>query len=558
MAFLAANWLCPQDSFRGNIVRLQTATPSSRRALPFIAGGFLLLAGGLTIVGWEIGSTFLKDPFSTSFMAPNTALCLIVGGLALIVQQWEHWFWRVLGYALGAFLALAGLLTLGEYLTRADFGIDRLFLASKLNQWTWPNVLPGRFAPNTAVAFSFAGLAVIFSRRRAGFFRLAELFALPVFFLSFLSIVGYAYRAEPLYGFSSYSAMALQTAFCLGVLSLGLLWPNSDHGVMALVLSNNAGGVAARRLLVATLITLPVLGWLRLKTQGHDVQFGTAVLIIVSVVVFAFLIIRTAYILRELDTKRRQAEESLMRSHAELETLVDQRTTALRHLSTRLMQLQDDERRRIARELHDSLGQYLSALGINLGRLEQGSTDPRVVLTESRELLNRTISEMRTLSHLLHPPLLDEVGFASAAKWYVEEFAKRSGIQATVDLPEILPRLPEFVEIGLFRVLQEGLTNIHRHSGSSRAEIHLETEPGKLCMDIIDYGNGIPTQVLERWRRTGTAGVGLTGMRERIRELGGDIEISSTGSGTLVRVTVPVADAASIRVENAAQARAAK
>jgi signal transduction histidine kinase len=532
---------------------MSMTTPQKRR-VPIVAGGFLLLAGGLTILGWEIGASFIENPSSTVFMPPNTAACLIAAGIALMVRDKEHWFWRALYFLLAAFVTLAGLLILLEYLTRSDFGIDRLLLGSRLSRWASFELLPGRFAPNTAVALFSAGLGLLWSKGRVSIFRLTEVFALPVFFISFLSLVGYAYRAEPLYGFSSYSPMALQTALSLGVLSIGLLWPNSDHGIMALVLSHNAGGVAARRLLVATLVTLPVLGWLLLKAHAHnwlEVRFGTAVLIIVSVVVFNILIIETALVLRELDAQRQRAEASLLRSHAELEQLVDQRTSALRQLSTRLMQLQDNERRRIARELHDGLGQYLSALGINLGRVEQGPADPRI-LAECRELLDQTISEVRTLSHLLHPPLLDEVGFASAARWYVEEFAKRSGIQATVELPEKLPRLPESVEIGLFRVLQEGLTNIHRHSGSTKAEIHMETVPGKLSLDIIDYGSGIPPQVLERWRSTGTAGVGMTSMRERIKELGGQVEISSTGSGTLVRVTIPVVEAASADAGSAA------
>jgi signal transduction histidine kinase len=539
---------------RGKIGGLQTLISFPRkRTVPLVAGGLLLLAGALTIVGWEIGVSFVNYPFSTLVMPPNTAVCLIAAGMALIVEQWgAHWFWRGLRATLGGFVTLAGLLILAEYLLRADFGIDRLLLASRLSRWTTIE-LPGRFAPNTAVALSFAGLALLLPKARAGIFRLGELLALPVFFISFLSLVGYTYRAEPLYGFSSFSPMALQTALCLGILALGLLWPNNNHGVMALVLSHDAGGVAARRLLIATFVTLPLLGFLLVKAHAHswlEVRFGTAVLIIVSVVVFAALIIQTAFVLRELDAQRRQAQESLLRSHSELEALVDQRTAALRHLSTRLMQLQDNERRRIARELHDGLGQYLSALAINLGRLDQDSPHP--VLTECRELLDQTISEVRTLSHLLHPPLLDEVGFASAAKWYVEEFAKRSGIEATVDLPDRLPRLPEAVEIGLFRALQEGLTNIHRHSSSPKAEVHMETAPGKLSLDIIDYGTGIPPQVLERWRNTGTAGVGMTGMRERIKELGGQVEISSSGTGTLVRVTVPVLEAASADAGSAA------
>ena len=162
------------------------------------------------------------------------------------------------------------------------------------------------------------------------------------------------------------------------------------------------------------------------------------------------------------------------------------------------------------------------------------------ILNESREILTKTMSEVRTLSHLLHPPLLDEMGFATAAKWFVEGFAKRSGVKVELNLQEDLPRLPDAIEIGLFRVLQEGLTNIHRHSGSAKAEIGLNLEKDMLSLLVRDYGKGIPVAVLEKWQSTGAAGIGLTGMQERIKELGGQVEINNTGNGTQVSVKVPV------------------
>ncbi len=492
-------------------------------------------------------------------MAPNTALCLIVAGLALIVQQLDisRFYWRAVLDVFATFVALFGLLTTIEYLTGISLGIDRLFLANKLYEWTAPNVLPGRFAPNTAVAFAFIGLALLCPKARAGGFRWSEILALPVVLISFLSIVGYSYGAEPLYGIASYSSMALHTAICLAALGVGILWSRSQRGMMALVLSDDPGGVAARRLLVVTVIALPALGWLRVKAENHrilNLQFGTALLVIVSVIVFAVMIVQTAYILRELDAKRRRAEDSLLRSHAELENLVNERTVALRHLSTRLMRLQDEERRKIARELHDSMGQYLAGLAINLDRLAEKAPDFAAPIVECRELLDRTISEMRTLSHLLHPPLLDEVGFASAAQWFVEGFAKRSGVQANLELPPHLPRLPQAVEIGLFRVLQEALTNLHRHSGSLRAEIWLEVADQRLSLNIRDFGKGIPIDVLERWRTSGAAGVGLAGMRERVGELGGQVQISQANPGTLVQVVVPFAETARVPSESRASA----
>jgi len=236
---------------------------------------------------------------------------------------------------------------------------------------------------------------------------------------------------------------------------------------------------------------------------------------------------------------RKRMEEELAHSHIELESQVAQRTAALRGLSNRLMQLQDEERRRIARELHDSVGQYLTALAINLDVLAQRSMRKRnPLIAESRQILDQCLGEIRTLSHLLHPPLLDETGFASAAQWYVEGFARRSGVAVDLRLPP-LDRLPPNIEIMLFRVLQETLNNIHRHSGSEKAEVRLEYDGNEVILEVRDFGRGIQPERLERFRTSGTGvGVGLAGIRERVSELGGKVEISSDQGGTAIRVSV--------------------
>jgi two-component system sensor histidine kinase UhpB len=245
-------------------------------------------------------------------------------------------------------------------------------------------------------------------------------------------------------------------------------------------------------------------------------------------------------------TARKQMEEALARSYSELESQVAQRTSALRSLSNRLMQLQDEERRRIARELHDSVGQYMTALAINLDLLASpGGRSRTVLVTESRELLERCLSEIRTLSHLLHPPLLDETGFASAAQWYVEGFARRSGIDVRLDIPP-LERLAPNIELVLFRVLQETLNNIHRHSGSDRAEVVLDFDKQDVTLEVRDFGHGMQAERLERFRSSGTGvGVGLAGIRERVSELGGRLEITSGHDGTAVKVFVPAYGAVS-------------
>src|SRR5215469_10962206 len=215
---------------------------------------------------------------------------------------------------------------------------------------------------------------------------------------------------------------------------------------------------------------------------------------------------------------------------------------ALRKLSGRLLGIQDQERRRIARELHDSLGQYLAGLKIAIEMLgnSPGPESRQALLAECSQILEKAIAETRTLSHLLHPPLLDEAGFASAASWFVTGFAQRSGIPVSLDLPEDMPRLSEAVEIALFRVLQESLNNVHRHSQAPSAEIKVEADAEQIAIEIRDHGRGLPRQVLQQVEGGGIKlGVGLAGMRERIRELGGIFEVTSE-QGTCVRATVPL------------------
>lgn len=220
---------------------------------------------------------------------------------------------------------------------------------------------------------------------------------------------------------------------------------------------------------------------------------------------------------------------------------------AARRLSGRILAIQDDERRRIARELHDSLGQYLAALKMNIdvlgkrARSDNGSGEMSDVLSSSSELLDRAISETRTISHLLHPPLLDEVGLLSALHWFIEGFSKRSGIRANLDVPSQYERLPQETEIALFRVLQEALTNVHRHSGSDQVDIALRITALNVWLEVKDYGQGISEDLLVRVRDENVqVGVGLAGMRERVHQLGGSLELASKPGRTTIVVRIPI------------------
>jgi signal transduction histidine kinase len=256
---------------------------------------------------------------------------------------------------------------------------------------------------------------------------------------------------------------------------------------------------------------------------------------ILWILIFAFLVslvlFYVYYRLLEIELFERQR----------VERLVLESRAAARALSARLLQVQDEERRKFSRELHDSLGQYLAAAKMNLDAFaNQRNADE--LLNGARSYLEQSLAETRTISYLLHPPMLDETGLGVAARWYLDGFAQRSGIQIVIEIPDDFPRLSRSVELALFRVLQECLTNIHRHSKSSRADVMIRHAPHEAYLSIRDYGTGIAPEVLRQYRDSGTnVGVGLAGMRERVRDQGGNLDIQSDTTGVTVVVTLPLA-----------------
>jgi two-component system, NarL family, sensor kinase len=259
-----------------------------------------------------------------------------------------------------------------------------------------------------------------------------------------------------------------------------------------------------------------------------------------------------------------RAEEALRKAQADLERQVQERTRELentlsafreevsvhrkteeklRELSLTVLRIQDEERRHVARDLHDTVGQTLTALKITLSTLENAvARYPQTgdFFLELNGLADQALREIRTTSYLLHPPLLDESGFAAAASWYVDGFNKRSPIQVRLELPEGI-RLPGSVEIVLFRVLQESLTNITKHAGSATVDVLLQLDQNVISLSVRDYGKGISGERLAKMNGSGSdVGVGIAGMRERLQELGGRLEISSDSTGTLLKASVPL------------------
>lgn len=217
---------------------------------------------------------------------------------------------------------------------------------------------------------------------------------------------------------------------------------------------------------------------------------------------------------------------------------------AIRNLSARLLRAQDDARRRLARELHDTVAQSLAGVRMNLGVIKPLAADNGRAATAVDESIAATedaISQIRTLSYLLHPPMIDQAGLPTALRWYISGFERRSGITTRLDVPDDLGELPRDVETCVFRVVQESLTNIQRHAGSATARVSLERLDGRLFIEIADHGRGLPARVRDDRDALLASGVGIASINERVRELGGEMTIQSTDDGTTLRTTLPVA-----------------
>jgi|SRR5271155_2153226 len=280
----------------------------------------------------------------------------------------------------------------------------------------------------------------------------------------------------------------------------------------------------------------------------------TAIFGMLGFLAFSALIIALGEANRRSLARSNWAETQLKNAHEELERKVLERTADLnlandnlRELSGRLQQIRDEERRQIARELHDSIGQLLAALSMNIAVLQSQSdkldSAGARAISENAAMVEQISREIRTISHLLHPPLLDVAGLASALRWYVDGFSERSKIRVDLEIPERFGRLSDEMEIAIFRMVQECLTNIHRHSGATSAKIRVHEEDHRVLVQVKDQGKGIPPEKQLGLNSTGRTGVGFRGMRERLRQLGGTLEIRSDDAGTAVSATLPLQDA---------------
>jgi signal transduction histidine kinase len=299
-------------------------------------------------------------------------------------------------------------------------------------------------------------------------------------------------------------------------------------------------------ILAVVITTLGARYWFRSLAVPNGSQLsGFFVFLLVSstLIVFGEINRRTTERLRKIQL---ELEERVKEHALQLDTAHQH----VRDLTGQVLHLQDEERRRIARELHDSVGQCLAALGMNLSAVETGvkATIARLAeavssVADSRAMVKEMTAEIRTISYLLHPPMLDEAGLIPAVSWYLQGFSERSKIAVDLDMSEDFERLPRDLETTIFRVVQECLTNIHRHSESRAATIRISRLDAHVEVEVRDQGKGIPQEKLSEMISSGTAGVGIGGMRERARQLGGTLDVKSEGEGkgTTVLARLPVA-----------------
>lgn len=293
---------------------------------------------------------------------------------------------------------------------------------------------------------------------------------------------------------------------------------------------------------------------LEIRTRTAHRRFLTAIAAVGGSFILALLLLYFHFLMLTRELKgRTEAQQALRKSNEELAGEVAERRAAekklavseasLRELSLHLLRTQEEERKRIGRELHDSLGQYLAMLKLNLDLLD-GSPDiaaNRDQISQCVRLAEESMREVRTISYLLYPPMLEEVGLKSAIPWYLEGFSTRSNVQTSFEIDSQFGRLSRDVELALFRVLQESLTNVHRHSGSPTANVRLSLKNGNAVLEVADQGQGIKekssTHTDGEWHTS--LGVGVRGMNERMRQLGGKLEIASSPKGTVVTAVVP-------------------
>ena len=497
-------------------------------------GNFVILVGAAVLAGWWLGVAGLRGIApGLPEMVPNTALAFVLAGVALRSRAESNRAPAFVARACALVVVSLGLLTSFEYLADTDFGVDRLLMPDRADARR--ESLSGRMSPHTAANFVLAGTALLLaSANKRRTIHASQMLAAATAAIALVALVGYVYGVTALYGISPRTGMALHTALLFLILSAGVLLSHPARGVMRIVTGAGLGGIVARRLLAAAFVVPLVLGWLSVIGQRagfYDAAISSSLLVVGSILVFSTLIWSGARTLDRIDDERRIAE--------------GERAQLLR----RVIDAQEEERRRLARELHDQMGQHLAALTLQLELHRVGlganASDGGDHLRQVLELADRLAHEAHALAWELRPPELDQLGLQAALALYAEQWSRRAGVKAdfiTTGLTN--DRLPPEIEIALYRVVQEALTNVLKHAAAANVSVVAERGNDEVRLIVEDDGCGFDADALIS--PASTAGrLGVLGMRERIDAVGGKLDIESTpGAGTTLVVRIPLTQAA--------------
>jgi signal transduction histidine kinase len=456
---------------------------------------------------------------------------------------------HVLGSTLSVILSLSLLLLFEDRAIRLGrilwFMIAAL-MAVILLEYITPNELPiapyirlldpaqnqDKIAPNGALSLLLGSLsAYLFSKHETRSTIVAQTIAIGISLVALFAIIGHAYSVQSLYGVSDYSALTLPGALHYLFLSLALLGVRPDGGLLRILVMPNAAGVMSRRLYTAVIFVPPVLGFFALVSSEiwgwYNIPFAIALLALASILLLAAVIAFTSLRLERTDILRAKAEQDLRDSRERL-----------RDLSTHIQVLQEEERVRIAREVHDELGQSLTALKMDVAMLTKQlpKTDEIERRTHSiLDLVNGTIKSVQRISSELRPSLLDDLGLAAAIEWQAREFERRSGIDIILNLPADEIPLSKDRSTAIYRIFQETLTNVARHSAASHVEVTLALQDNTVMFSVQDDGIGLRDTELNGHS------LGIMGMRERAALAGGMLQIDgSSGDGTTITVSMPI------------------
>jgi len=504
-------------------------------------------------------------------MVPNTALSFILASVALWLARTEKMArkWSRAALLCAAAVVIIGLVTLAEYLLSQNLGIDELLFPAAL-QHNAPS-FPGRPSPHTAASFLLLGTSLLLLAVRRVWSRgLSQYFAIGTSLVAMLALVGYAYRIAFLYSISPNTGMALHTALTFLVLSLGCLSARPGYGLVAIITSETVGGIMARKLLPTACLLPMVFGGLLVtgqRTGFYDAAFGMALCAVASIFVLSLLILRNAKTLYRVDLDRRQAERDLRKAKDDLEVRVKDRTGELSRVTEvlqsemnehvqaeagrlqllrQLVTTQEEERRRISRELHDRMGQQVSALILGLKTAKAQCSNPAAPDQWLRleNLAIQLAQRVHDLAWELRPAALDDLGLHTALSNYLEKWSQQSGI--AIDLQDDgleKPRLPSQVETTVYRVVQEALTNVAKHACPRHVSVILERHCDQMLAIVEDDGKGFDLATMNN-ARNASHGLGLLGMRERVALVGGIFNVETApGSGTTLVMRIPISRA---------------